>query len=304
MNKKVIALVISSTLLLNSFQMALASTAAGDLKASTETSSSLSDEQINQLLQLAHNKTTAEMEQTLVAVQSLIQKLQSMDSSNESDKILRYANKIQIVLVAISAYTMHSHLKNDAEVKKITLAISTASLILNKVITMYKEKNRLDSKQISKTIFETSKELTKSGVLTPELEKITSSLDGISAKLLENQGSFDSLVQNLGGSQDMALMASVGYLVLHIVYPKIATETDGLLKNILPKIQQGTQKIAEVSKKPIAYGTAGAMGIPDILSMTVGLSSEQSKKIIDSTLIQLNITQNKLATEINERKGQ
>lgn len=297
MNRKFWALTIASTLVLNSFQMALAQTAAND------SMTTLNEQQIQQLLKLAQNKTTDELVNTLEQVKGLMQKLETMQSSTESDPVLKYANQMQIVLIAMSGILMNSHLKND-EVKKATLAISTATLILNKIITNYKEKHRLDSKTISETIFITSRGLAKSGILTPELEKVTSSLDSISAKLIDNQSQIESIITNLGGTQDVALIASVGYLLLHIVYPKIAKETDGYLKNILPKIREGAEKLADATKKPVAYGTVSALGIPDILSMTAGISSEQSKKIIQETLINLNTIANKLSVEIGQRKVQ
>ncbi|OFZ31106.1 MAG: hypothetical protein A2622_00440 [Bdellovibrionales bacterium RIFCSPHIGHO2_01_FULL_40_29] len=296
--KKMIALTVSSALLLNSFQVAMASPTTDQVKYAVDRA--LSEKEIIELLATADSKTTEELVSALKEVRGLMDKLNEISSVNESDAVLKYANRVQIVLVALTAYTMNAHLKSK-EATNAILALSTVSMGLNAFITRYKESHKVDATMLSKIVFETSKELSKTGNLTPELEKITGSLNTISSALLENQSQISGIVANLGGTQDMALLASFSYLLLHLVYPKLAKQTDGFLKNILPRVQQGVVKTTELAKKPIAYGATGATGIPDILSMTLGLSSEQSQKLIMSTLINLDTTANKLDAEIKNR---
>lgn len=296
--KKLVALTLSSTILFNSFQLAMAQTATADVQKAID--AALNEKEIIALMNSADSKTTQELIVALTDVRALMVKLNEISSINESDKILKYANRLQVVLVALTAYTMHSHLKN-LDVSNAVLALATASIALNTFITHYKESHKVDATVLSKIIFDTSRELSKSGKLSPELGKITDSLNTISSALLENQSQITDIVSNLGGTQDMALLASFTYLLLHLVYPKIAKETDGFLKNILPKIQQGVQKTTEITKKPMVYGATGAAGLPDILSMTLGLSSEQSQKLILATLINLDTTANKLDAEIKLR---
>ena len=292
------AYAVSSAILLNSFQLAMAQSVTTDVQNAID--KTLGEKEIIALLNSADSKTTEELIVALSDVRSLMAKLNEISTINESDAVLKYANRLQVVLVALTAYTMHSHLKST-EASNAILALGTASMALNTFITRYKESHKVDATVLSKIVFETSRELSKTGKLSPELEKITGSLNSISSALLENQSQITNIVANLGGTQDMALLASFSYLLLHLVYPKIAKETDGFMKNILPKIQQTVEKTTELAKKPIAYGTTGAAGLPDILSMTMGLSSEQSQKLILSTLINLDTTANKLDAEIKTR---
>lgn len=299
--KKTLAMAVSTTILLNSFQLAMAQTNSEQVQAAID--KTLGEKEIIALMNSADSKTTQELIDALTEVRALMKKLGDISTINDSDVILKYANRVQVVLVALTAFTMNSHLKSE-EASSAILALSTASMAINVLIAHYKEDHKIDATVVSQIVFDTSRELSKSGKLTPELEEITSSLNSISAALVENQSQISNIVSNLGGTQDMALLASFSYLLLHLVYPRIAKETDGFLKNVLPKVQQAVQDTVTVTKKPLVYGATGAAGLPDILSMTVGLSSEQSKKLILSTLINLDTTANKLAAEIKNRQAQ
>ena len=297
--KKIIVYAVSTTILLNSFQIAMAEALPERVKAGVN--QVLSEKEILAIMNEADSKTTEELLAALTQVRTLMDKLNEISSVNESDKILKYANQLQIVLVGLSTYTMHSQLKSE-EAKNATLVLNVATLAVNSFISHYKENHKVDATFVSRIIFETSHTLAKSGNLTPEVEKITGSLNTISSELLKNQSQISSIVTNLGGTQDVALLASFSYLLLRIVYPKVAKQTDGFFKNVLPKIHAGLDKAAEVAKKPVMYGTNGASGVQDILSMTLGLSSADSQKLILQTLINLDNAANKLDTEIKSRK--
>ncbi len=289
---------VSTAILLNSFQLAMAQSVSADVQKVID--KTLSEKEIIALLHSADSKTTVELISALTELRSLMSKLQEISNITDADAILKNANRIQIVLLALTAYTMNSHLKS-AQASNAVLALGTASMALNTFISHYKESRKVDATVLSKIVFDTSRELSKTGNLSPELEKITGSLNTISSALLENESKITDIVANLGGTQDLALLANFSYLLLHLVYPRIAKETDGFMKNILPKIQQSIEKTAVFAKKPIAVGTTGAAGVPDILSMTLGLSAEQSQKLILSTLINLDTAANKLEAEIKNR---
>lgn len=299
--KKILVYAVSSTLLLNSFQVAMA--AEINTKQVEKTIDRvLSEKEIIAMSNSIDSKTTQELVEALNEVKSLMGKLNDISNTTDSDVILKYANKTQVVLVSLTALTMRSHFKS-AETTNAILALSVASMGLNTFISHYKQTNKVDATLLSQIVFDSSRELSKSGDLSPEIEKITASLNTISSSLLENQSQITSLVSNLGGTQDMALLASFSYLLLHLIAPRIAKETDGFMKNVLPKIQQGLTKGTEIAKKPIAIGATSAAGIPDILGMTLGLSSEQSHKLILATRINLDSTANKLIAEISARSA-
>ncbi|MBC7419808.1 MAG: hypothetical protein H7328_03685 [Bdellovibrio sp.] len=299
--KKTMAFAISSAILLNSFQLAMASNET-DL-AKDVIDRTLGEKEIIQLLRSADAKTTQDLIKALKDVRGLMEKISALQSINDTDPVLKYANQTQMILLALSAYTAQAHLKK-ADANNLVLALSTASMALNTFITHYKQNNKVDSTVLSQIVFDTSRDLSKAGNLSPELTRVTGSLNIISSTLLDNQGQIAGILTGLTGTsaQDVALVASFSYLILHLVYPRVAKETDGFLKNVLPKIEQGIASTTAATKKTIAVGGTGATAVTDLLGMTIGMNSEQSQKLILQTLINLDNSANKLESEIKYRQ--
>ncbi len=300
--KKTIGYAISAAILVNSLQFAGASAETDLVKEVVD--KTLGEKEIIELLNTADKKTTQDMVMALKEIRGLADKISQIQATNESDPVLKYATQTQIVLMALSAYTMQAHLKK-ADANNIVLALSTASMALNTFITRYKVSHKVDSQVLSSIVFDTSRQLAKTGNLTPELEQVTGSLNIISTTLLDNQGQLSAILTGLSGSsaQEVALVASFTYLVLHLVYPKVAKETDGFLKNILPKIEQGIAKTTAATKKTVTIGGTSTTAVTDLLGMSVGLTGEQSQKLILSTLINLENSANKLEAEIKIRQA-
>lgn len=300
--KKTLGYFISTAILVNSFQFAMASAETDLVKDVID--QTLGEKEIIELLKSADKKTTQDMILALAEIRKLAETISQIQATNESDPILKYATQTQIVLMALSAYTMQAHLKK-ADANNIVLALSTASMALNTFITRYKVSHKVDSQVLSSIVFDTSRQLSKTGHLTPELEKITGSLNIISTTLLDSQSQIAAMLTGLSGSsaQEVALVASFSYLVLHLVYPRVAKETDGFLKNILPKIEQGIAQTTAATKKTITIGGTSTTAVTDLLGMSVGLTGEQSQKLILTTLINLENSANKLEAEIKLRQA-
>lgn len=296
MNKKTMVLIVSMTLTMN--QMAFAKIAQ----------SSVSEADLNAMLDLAASadqKTVADLRSALKEVIDLQAKLKAVSAANNEDLVLQYANRMQVVLIALTSFAMHSQFKGK-EQSTMILTLATASAVVNAYIRHYKGSKNITGQQLSQIVFEASQEISKNKEITPELEQVTAALNTASQTLIQNQGQVAEIINQLGGGQDVVVLASVVYLFLHIAAPKVAKQADAVVKGILPKVKETLQSMqqlsarsAELAKKPMALG-AGAAGVPDILSMTAGLSSEQSQKLILSTLINLDTTAKKLQAEINK----
>jgi hypothetical protein len=291
MNKRLLALTVSSTLLLNSFQMAMASTpVAGEM----------SEAKLQEMYDSkASPKTTAELAQTLVEIQNLMTTLKKMNDTNESDVFLNYASKIQMALLAISSASMYAHL-TKTEASNVKLGTSVAALLLNKFIEYRKEHRTLDPKAISAKIIETSNQISQMDGVPADVLKVKQELNALTLDLLKNEGDLQNIVKGLSGSSsDLILAANVAYLVLHVAYPKLAKEADGLLKN------KALQKALELGQKPTAAlgTTSGITGVTDLVSATLGMNSEKSRNLVTTTLINLDTAASNLKFEIQDRRN-
>lgn len=290
-NKRMLALAVSSTLLLNSFQMALA--------AGAQSSAQQMQQDANEAMAMTKN---IDLQKALKEINDLSTALKSIDDSSDKDTFLSVANKLQLLLIGFSTYTMHAHI-SKAEASKIKLGASAAAMILNKVIEIYKKNHSLDANDISAQITATIKDIssTNSEALPQELREVKMQLAKVNDQVLANQSQIQGIVENLGGTSNFALIATVGYFALHLVYPKAAKEADEALKDV-SYFQQIIQKSKVVSKAPIAaYGTAGAAGLPDVLSMAIGMSSKQTKSLIEQTLTNLDIASDNIKAVANKR---
>ncbi len=307
MNKRTIALLVSTTLTFNSMQMALAQSGSATVDAMlAQAHKNVSANDLLALGEMADQKTMDELKLMLGQVNDLALKLKNVSLNNNGDLFLQNANKIQIVLAALSSYIMHSHYKGK-EQTTILLAIATASTVVNSVVRHYKADKNLTAGQISDMVFEVSQEISKDKNITPELAEITNSLNHVSRAMLDSQGKLDDIVKSLGGGQDWLVLANVAFLVAHIISPKTATQIETVAREVLPKIkqlgvsaQQVAQKVAQSNQVRLGTnGATGLSGIGDILSMTAGLSSEESIKLIQKTLIDLDTTSKKISAQIN-----
>ena len=307
MNKKTIALLVSTTLTFNSMQLALAQQSVSSVDALlAQAHKNVSANDLLALGEMADQKTVEELKVMLAQVNDLAVKLKSVSVNNSQDLFLQNANKIQIVLAALSSYIMHSHYKGK-EQTTILLSLATASSLLNTVVRHYKADKNLSAGQLSEMVFEVSQDMSKDKNITPELAEITNSLNQVSRAMLESQSKVEDLVKTLGGGQDWLVLANVAFLVAHIVSPKTAIQVEAVAKEVLPKLkqlsvsaQQVAQKVAQSNQVRLgANGATGISGIGDILSMTAGLSSDESVKLIAKTLIDLDTTSKKISAQIN-----
>ncbi|MBC7465390.1 MAG: hypothetical protein H7256_05305 [Bdellovibrio sp.] len=293
MNRRILAITVSTVLLANS--MAFAGTAAS--------SKSVSDSEIDMLLDQGQEKTVAELMTALNQVITLKKNLELAGQSNEKDPVIQYGNYAEILLSAISTYSMHTHLAN-AEKSKLKLGASVGALLIHKAIEIYKAKGKLDASTVSAQIVATADQLDAMGAMPEEISALRVKLNNLSVELIQNQDKISQKLTNLNTVENVALIANVIYFSLHLVYPKAAKEADGFVKNILPKIQDIAKKGADLSKgRTVAYGTTGAIGGSDILSMTLGMSSKEAQDIITQTARNLDTVAVGLNTQINARKA-
>jgi hypothetical protein len=202
-----------------------------------------------------------------------------------------------MALLVISSASMYAHL-TKTEASNVKLGTSVAALLLNKFIEYRKEHKTLDGKAISEKIIETSNQISQMDGIPEDVLKVKQELNGLTIELLKNEGDLQNIVKGLSGSSsDLVLAANVAYLVLHIAYPKLAKEADGLLKN------KALQKAIDLGQKPAAAlgTTSGITGVTDLVSATLGMNSEKSKNLITTTLINLDTAASNLKYEIQDR---
>jgi len=303
MNKRTVAVLMSSALLFNSFQVAF----AGSKVAAQVDQTEMSLEQMNEALNESNPLRIQETKIALSEITSLIAQIKAISSNQENDVILEYGKYVQLALLGISAHAMDAHLKKD-EALKLRMSASVAALLLNKVLSVYKERHSLDSKTLSNKLTETYMEIASRTDLPKEVIDVQEKLIAMNAELTADQGLIQDVITNSGAGQNIALIASVGYLVLHFANPKLAKEADAAVQEVgaVRKILQDmlvASKAGKFSGTMAMGSTVGAGGLQDVLEMTLGMSSERAQTKANSALMDLNSQANKLRAEIAKRSG-
>jgi hypothetical protein len=270
---------------------------------STLNKESISIDEIMKMAESVDAESVADLKMALSEVIRLQNQLKTVTNQNEKDIILKYANKLQVVLVALTTAVMHGQFKATQQ-STMLLSLGTASAVLNAYIRHYKADKNITAEDLSRLVFESSTEISNNKAMTSEMKDIVLSLNQASSMLIENKGAMEEMIKSLGGGQDLVVLGSVVYLVLHLVSPKTAQSVDAVAKDVLPKVKlilqnvrQLSQKAVEATKKPTTV-TAGAAGAPDIIGLAAGLSTEESQNLILQTLINLDTTAQKIKTEI------
>lgn len=294
MKTKKAALLIASIMATNSLAFAAGTSSIETLKTNTKPSTA----ELLKLLDKADRTTAEDLVMTYNQVQKLAESLRAIQNNNESDVILNYANKFQVVLVGASAIALNSHIKN-AEKTKIALHIAAASALLNTVIRHYSDIQNLKPSELGVFINRFTHEMTDTKALTPEMVEMANSLNKISNDLLTQKSQIDSIVSKLGGGSDLATGALLVLSIAHYINPKLAKEGEAIVKTMSQKMASGGAVLAKDSK---VVGTAGgAAGLPDLIGITLGLDSQKSQEMISNTLNNLDIAARKLQAQMNTK---
>lgn len=293
MKNKRIALIVASVLTTNS--MAFAGTMAVDtLKANVI----LDKAAAMSLLSKSDANTASDLIMTYNEVKKLSESLRAIQTGNESDILLNYANKFQVALVGASAIALNSHIK-DSEKSRIAFHIAAASALLNTFIRHYTEAKSLKPSELGSFITRFTHEMTESKELTPEMVEMANSLNKISTDLISQKTQIDTIVAGLGGGSDLATGVLLILSIAHYVNPKVADQGEAILKSMGRQMAAGGAGIAKNSK---VVGTTGAAaGAPDLIGITLGLDSQKSQEMIAKTLNNLDIAARTLQLQIKSK---
>lgn len=292
MKKMKTALVVSAIMASNN--VAFAAGAIDSLKAGTQPSAA----ELVKLLDKADRTTAEDLVMTYNEVQKLASSLRAIQNNNESDLVLSYANKFQVVLVGASAIALNSHIKNS-EKSVIALHIAAASALLNTFIRHYSEVKNLKPAELGTFLTRFTHEMSETKALTPEMVEMANSLNKISSDLLSQKSQIDTIVSSLGGGSDLATGVLLVLSIAHYVNPKLAKEGEALIKNLSQKAAAGGAGLAKNNK---VVGTTGtAAGLPDIIGITLGLDSQKSQEMIAKTLNNLDVAARTLKVQINAK---
>lgn len=292
-NKKLALLTVASILAANS--MAYAST---DSVETLKAISKIDATDLKKLLDKADAATVEDLIMTYNEVNKLAESLRQLQTENDSDVILSYANKFQVVLVGVSAIALKSHMK-DAEKSRIAFHVAAASALLNTFIRHYSEAKTLKPSELGSFINRFTYDMTQSKELTPEMVEMANSLNKISSDLLSQKTQIDAIVEGLGGGSDLATGVLLVLSIAHYINPKLAEQGQAIIKNMGKQAAAGGAGLAKNSK---VVGTTGtAAGLPDLIGITLGLDSQKSQEMISKTLNNLDIAARTLQLQIKNK---
>lgn len=301
MNKRILAITVSTVLLANSMAF-----------AGNTTIKSFSDKELDQALTSeldgfvtgGRGLSAEQMKMGYKEVIALKEKLIAAGNSNESDPVIKYGNYVEALMTAISTTVMSSHSKSDqATESKLKLAAGTMALVIHTAVSLWKRHGKIDATVMSAEIRNVSTGLDKMPNMPNEISSLKLELNNLSTDLIKNQSLLDQKLENVNDVESIIAIANIFYFGLHMLYPKATQEADGFFKNVLPKIQQIAGKVAEASKgRTVALGTTGTLGIGDILGLTLGMSSKQAQGLVDSTTTSLDSIATKYKMQISARQ--
>lgn len=247
----------------------------------------------------ADKETVQDLIMTYQEVQKLAASLRSVQTDNQSDTILNFANKAQVVLVGASAIALNSHIR-QAEKAQYMLQLAAVTALLNTFIRHYSEVKNLKPSEVGVFLNQFTYEMTQNKALTPEMIEMADSLNQISNQLIAQKSQIDTVVNALGGSSDMATGALIILSIAHYISPKLAKQGEAILKTMTQKVAAGGTAVANNSR--IVGGSGAVAGLPDLIGITLGLDSTKSQEMISSTLNNLDIASRKLQMQINAKK--
>ncbi len=290
MNKKTVALLLSTTITFNTFQMAMAKSVTVD---SIDTSA------LSAILAESDVKSLDDLKQTLQDVQALSKQLNQLLTKKEDDKFLDITNKLQGALALLSTSMSYLHLsKNDATTWR--LAIATGSTIINVAIRHYNKGKNISSQQVNEIVSEaTQKILADNKDMSAGMREAVLSLNKISLDLNESRQMADRIIDKSASAQDYIALGSAVYLALHLITPKLTRQTDGIIKKYLPMVKSATEK-GITATKSTATGATGLSSATDFLGLALSLGSPEAREVVGTTLAKLNGTVINLQSEISK----
>ncbi len=294
MNKKAIAILISTTLTLNTFQMAMAQSNTGAGSAAN-----IMDQELSDILNLSDAKSRLELENTVLQIVNIRTQLNNLLVKKSNDKYLDLANKIQAALALISAGATTAHLTKKDQAN-VTLAVSTASMIVSVGIKHYTKGKNITTEQMSEIVGEATSQILKNTEnMTEGMRTAVQSINSINLELQTSRQWTDRMVDKSSDVQDYVALGSAVYLALHYIMPKFTRQTDGLIKKYLPVIQSVTQKGLDATKKT-TVGVSGVTSVPDLIGLAFSMGSPEAQETVKATLTKLNNSEIGLKAEMSK----
>ena len=293
MNTKQITLLFASMMTIHS--VAFSAAFESPVEALKLATKNIDAAELAKLIDPASEQAVLQMVETYKQVQQMTNALRAIQDGNEKDVILNWANKAQVVLVGASAIALNSHMK-AAEKKSYALPLAATSALLNTFIRHYSEIKNLKPSEMGVFLNGFTHEMTENKMLTPEMIEMANSLNQISTDLISQKSQIDSLVTKLGGGSDYATGALILLSIAHYAAPKLAKQSEAVIKTLTQKAALGTANLAQSSK--IVGISGGVAGLPELLGVSLGMDSSKSQEIITMTLNKLEIASRNLRAQI------
>lgn len=303
MKTKQTSILLATLLLIQNAALAagtdLTATQIRDVVVGKEAISTPTLAELQNLVDDGDKKALEELALTYRQVRQMADSLRAMQNTNNNDKLLAFANKIQVVLVGTSALLLHSHIKNS-EKARYQLQLAAATALVNSLIRHYAEIKNLKPEELGSFLTAFNHEMTESRIMTPELLEMSTSIANISDSLIQQKSMIDTLVAKLGGGSDVATAALILLSVAHYINPKIAKEGEAIMKTMSQRLASSGAGMSQSGR--VIGVSGGAAGVPDIIGVSLGLDSERSREMITHTLNSLDLAARKLKAEIDLQK--
>ena len=280
-------MVIASILTINSFAMAESATSilnkgtvAGKIR-----DASMNAALINIVADATDTKA-AELIATRDQLLQIIKTMENIKNDNENDKFLRMSNGIQMTLAMVSSVALGAHL-SMAEHRKLTLTISAASAFMTSVTRWYKNRSSLGTTDVSQVFSQFTSELRQNGqAFTPEMKELMNHVSDMNNTVLKSKGALDSLVESSGTASYAATGLIIVMAITHWLSPKLGQQADIALKSLSVKTGAAVKNLGEFSgrsTKTTGVASGGSV-LPDLIGNVMGLSTENSQKLIAMTV--------------------